>query len=357
MVEFTGNIVNGYMEVVVECYGYQHDHQENGEYIEDYEEHYIILVYDIIEEKRIEKFSDLIYEGEEYTVIQPVDEIEYAQHGWHFSGEMPVLFGLNQYFVKMTDRYGFDFYTRIYSMDYSGDSCVIRRFRDPSDVLEDGKFEYAEDEWNEWELSYDIVQTDEDRKIETRWSSAFHSEQENFEMNSRNREMISTASDFLKSAVPRYDKLRNSRYNSYELYEEIPVPFICNLHSIRWNFASLYFSRDDLSIVSVNDIIPDWSDNIVSYDHIDSDEQSDEKPDPDDYDLIYISSADRDEENEGYYLFTITMINDDDECIAEAVIPADQINADYFDADKTLKKDQNGLYKAEFYRCVFGTLG
>lgn len=355
--EFSATIINGYMEITVMCEGYDHNHFETVEYIEDYEDHCIILAYDIINGKRIEKFSDLFYEGEEYSVIKPVEEIEFSKSGWDFSGEMPVLFGLDQYYLKMTDQNGSDFYIRKSAVDDSFDSHIIRKFRDPSDVLEEGEFEYAEEEWDEWELSYDIVQTDEDRKIETRWSSAFHSEQENSEMNSRNREMISTASDFLKSAVPRYDKLRNSRYNLYELYEEIPVPFICNLHSIRWNFASLYFSRDDLSIVSVNDIIPDWSDNIVSYDHIDSDEQSDEKPDPDDYDLIYISSADRDEENEGYYHFTITMINDDDECIAEAVIPADQINADYFDADKTLKKDENGLYKAECYRCVFGTLG
>lgn len=351
--EFSATIINGYMEITVMCEGYEHNHFETVEYIEDYEDHCIILAYDIINGKRIEKFSDLFYEGEEYSVIKPVEEIEFSKSGWDFSGEMPVLFGLDQYYLKMTDQNGSDFYIRKSAVDDSFDSHIIRKFRDPSDVLEEGEFEYAEEEWDEWELSYDIVQTDEGKRIETRWISLFHSEQENAEMNRRNKDMISTASEYFDSTVPGHVKRRNGRIG---LYEEIPVPFICNLYTVRYYQTDQYFSKDDRSIVSVNDIIPDWADHIVSYDHNDSDSSRDEKPDPDDYDLIWITSADRDKGTEGYYRFTFTMLSDDDECTAEAVVPAEQINNDYFDEDKMLEQDENGSYKAEWDACVFGPL-
>lgn len=254
------NIINGYMSIEIGCRE-KHTSLHNGVHEEiDSLEHRTVLVYDIIEGKRIEKITDMFYGGEEFALIFP-GYLEGIPDDRPVSDELPELFGADYFYIKFIDSQSGEEYYRKFDVNTVDssicDSMISGRYRDPKDILAAGTYDIYEYKWDEWRNEDVFVQTDSGQFIEPQWTSRFHTQQECAEFNRDIKKAVKAAADHIG--------VRTDADTSFCVGSHLYLKDIYAVKNSSDNyFRAVYVSKKDFSIITVDDILGDWAPYVYS---------------------------------------------------------------------------------------------
>jgi len=350
------DIINGYMSIEIGCREKHTSYPKNISEVIYSLEHCTVLVYDIIEGKRIEKITDMFYGGEEFSLVFP-GYMEGISDERPVSDELPELFGADYFYIKFRDSQSGNEYFR-YSEISSGeiddsicDSMISGRYRDPEDKLVSGTYDIYPKQWNEWNDELVLVQDDNDQFFETQWSSRFHTQQECAEFN---RDMKKAVSAVRTHKGSKTDTEREySQIYSHPYLKDIYVVLFDNGKNQHYEpvYEPVYVSKKDFSIVTVDDILGDWTPYAYSYCSYYDRSNIIEDCDVSEYEYAEINYAVVNGPKE-YSVHAELILHDadDEDNIVFAYVTTEweKVNMDYFNADNEAVTDD--VQKFEYCR-------